>query len=87
MRFAEALQERAEATTAPPPKAERSDLDAAFRRLAPESRSVLALMYFQEFSVGEIAQALSLPEGTVKSRLFHARQQLRQIMEKDYGTN
>lgn len=87
VRFAEALQERADATTAPAPKAERSDLDAAFRRLAPESRSVLALMYFQEFSVGEIAQALSLPEGTVKSRLFHARQQLRQIMEKDYGTN
>ena len=35
----------------------------------------------------EMADVLSLPEGTVKSRLYHARQQLRQLMEKDYGTD
>ena len=68
------------------PHAERTDIDAAFQRLSPESRTVLALMYLQGFSVGEMADVLSLPEGTIKSRLFHARQQLRQLMEKDYGT-
>jgi len=85
-RFAEAVLQQAEsATTAEPPNAERTDMDAAFRRLPPDSRTVLALMYLGDFSVGEIAETLSLPEGTVKSRLFHARQQLRQLMEKDYG--
>jgi RNA polymerase sigma-70 factor, ECF subfamily len=83
-RFVEAVKQQAE-TAAAPPNAERTDIDAAFRRLPPESRTVLALMYLEDFSVGEIAEVLSLPEGTVKSRLFHARQQLRQLMEKDYG--
>jgi RNA polymerase sigma-70 factor (ECF subfamily) len=87
-RVAEALQNQSDATAAAaPPNAERADIDAAFHRLPPESRTVLALMYLEDFSVGEIADVLSLPEGTVKSRLFHARQQLKQLMEKDYGTN
>jgi RNA polymerase sigma-70 factor (ECF subfamily) len=87
-RFAEAVQQQAEtAAAAKPPNAQRTDIDAAFRRLPPESRTVLALMYLEDFSVVEIANVLSLPEGTVKSRLFHARQQLRHLMEKDYGTD
>jgi RNA polymerase sigma-70 factor (ECF subfamily) len=87
-RFAERWQSQSGAVPAvPPPSAERADLEAAFRRLPPESRTVLALMYLQDFSVSEMAEVLSLPEGTVKSRLFHARQQLRQLMEKDYGTD
>jgi len=85
-RFAEELQKQSDAAAAVPPNAERSDIGAAFRRLTPESRTVLALMYLEDFSIGEIADVLSLPEGTVKSRLFHARQRLRQLMEKDYGT-
>ena len=71
---------------ATPANSETTDLEAAFDRLPPASRTVLALMYLQDFSVGEMADVLSLPEGTVKSRLHHARQQLRQLMEKDYGT-
>jgi RNA polymerase sigma-70 factor (ECF subfamily) len=82
---AEELQKQSDAA-AVSPNVERSDIDAAFRRLPLESRTVLALMYLEDFSIGEIADMLSLPEGTVKSRLFHARQQLRQLLEKDYGT-
>lgn len=85
-RFVERLQEQADAAEAvTPPNGERADIEAAFRRLKPESRTVLALMYLEDFSVGEIAEVLSVPEGTVKSRLFHARQQMKQLMEKDYG--
>lgn len=84
-RVAEVVQQQAEAAAAAePPNAQRTDVDTAFRRLPPESRTVLALMYLEDFSVGEIAEVLSLPEGTVTSRLFHARQQLRQLLEKDY---
>lgn len=86
--FSERLQQQSEPLPAAgPPSATRTDIDAAFCRLPPESRMVLALMYLEDFSVGEIAEVLSLPEGTVKSRLFHARRQLRQLMEKDYGTD
>ena len=87
-RLAETLQQESEGmVTAALPNADGADIDAAFRRLPPESRTVLALMYLEDFSVGEMADVLSLPEGTVKSRLFHARQQLRKLMEKDYGTD
>jgi RNA polymerase sigma-70 factor, ECF subfamily len=86
-RVTETLQsEAATGRTDGAPEAHRADIDAAFRRLPSESRTVLALMYLEDLSVGEIADVLGVPEGTVKSRLFHARQQLRQIMEKDYGT-
>jgi RNA polymerase sigma-70 factor (ECF subfamily) len=86
-RFADILHAQPDAVAHPvPPGGNHTDIDAAFRRLAPESRTVLALMYLEDFSVGEIAEMLSLPEGTVKSRLFHARQQMKQLMEKDYGT-
>jgi RNA polymerase sigma-70 factor (ECF subfamily) len=83
--FAEELQKQPRPEDGAPTKAERADIDAAFRCLPPESRTVLALMYLEDFSIGEIAGLLSLPEGTVKSRLFHARQQLRQLLEKNYG--
>ena len=87
-RYAAAAQREAESGTgAGPPKGEGMDVEAAFGRLAPESRTVLALMYLEELSVGEIAEVLGVPEGTVKSRLFHARQQLRQIMEKGCGSD
>ncbi|MDB4459223.1 sigma-70 family RNA polymerase sigma factor [bacterium] len=44
----------------------------------PEAmKSVLLLHYLEEFSVRDIADILKLPEGTVKSRLYHARLRLR----------
>ena len=56
-------------------------LEVAISALAPEHRAVVALRHIEEMSVEEIAQALSLPIGTVKSRLHHARRALRQLME------
>jgi RNA polymerase sigma-70 factor, ECF subfamily len=85
-RYAETLQQKGEGgSAAGPPTGASLDIEAAFCRLAPESRTVLALMYLEELSVGEIADVLGVPEGTVKSRLFHAREHLRQIMERGYG--
>lgn len=42
--------------------------------LPPKLRSVFVLYYKMELSVQEVAEALDLAEGTVKSRLFTARQ-------------
>jgi RNA polymerase sigma-70 factor (ECF subfamily) len=49
--------------------------------IAPEHREVLVLRTFQELSYREIARTLDIPEGTVMSRLFYARQALRGALE------
>lgn len=85
-RYTEMLRQETPESETPPPHGRRTDINAAFALLSPESRTVLALHYLQDFSLDEMAGILSLPAGTVKSRLFHARKQLKQIMEKDYGT-
>ncbi|MEV0964828.1 MULTISPECIES: sigma-70 family RNA polymerase sigma factor [unclassified Streptomyces] len=48
------------------------DVRAAVRSLSPEHRAVLVQIYFQGRSVAEAATALGIPQGTVKSRSYHA---------------
>lgn len=52
--------------------------------LAPEAREVLTLHYLHDLSTAELGKILGCPPGTVKSRLFHARMALRQIMERNH---
>lgn len=58
----------------------------ALARLPRESREALVLRHFAELSYGEIAEALAIPEKTVKSRLFTARQRLGELLGADGGT-
>lgn len=53
------------------------------RELSPHHRAVLVLHYFQDYSVAEIAEILQCSEGTVKSRLHHARRLLKQRLSKE----
>jgi RNA polymerase sigma-70 factor (ECF subfamily) len=53
-------------------------LRTAFARLGARDREILALRHFEELSYKEIATRLSIPEGTVMSRLFHARARLKE---------
>jgi RNA polymerase sigma factor (sigma-70 family) len=48
----------------------------AIRRLPRREREVLALLAWSDLSYGEIAEALGLPVGTVRSRLARARTRL-----------
>lgn len=50
-------------------------------RLPLTEREVLTLFYLQELSLDEVADVLGVPAGTVKSRLFRARQLLRRELE------
>jgi RNA polymerase sigma-70 factor (ECF subfamily) len=52
---------------------------SAVGRLPPELREVLALVAVEECSYAETAQILNIPLGTVMSRLFRARNQLRAL--------
>ena len=53
---------------------------AAIGRLRPDRRAVLALHYAESQSVADISAILGVPAGTVKSRLHHARQELKRLL-------
>lgn len=52
-------------------------LQSALATLPAGQRAAIALFYLEELSVGEIAAALDVPAGTVKTRLMAAREKLR----------
>ncbi|HEX5465208.1 MAG TPA: sigma-70 family RNA polymerase sigma factor [Candidatus Limnocylindrales bacterium] len=66
------------ATAEPPSEAvvAADRFDRAFATLSAEQRVLLVAHHLEELPVGEIATRLGVPAGTVKSRLFHARQAL-----------
>jgi RNA polymerase sigma-70 factor, ECF subfamily len=59
----------------------RMDLSRMLETLSPEHREVIVLRELQGLSYEEIATELSLPRGTVESRLHRAREQLRTRFE------
>lgn len=59
------------------------ELRLAMDKLAPAHREILELRYFAECSYRDIAAALAIPEGTVMSRLYAARQALAAIYRKE----
>jgi RNA polymerase sigma-70 factor (ECF subfamily) len=61
----------------PPPGDPRSELALVVSGLPAEQREVLLMRFVDDLSLQEIAAALSLPEGTVKSRLHRALAALR----------
>ena len=54
----------------------RSRIDGAMAQLSFEYREVIALRHFGDLSYEEMAEAIGVPEKTVKSRLFSARHRL-----------
>ncbi len=61
---------------------ELAALREGIKQLPHEQEAILSLFYVEELSLREIAEALSLPVGTVKSRLHYARSHLREVMER-----
>ncbi len=53
----------------------------ALAQLSERDREMLTLRHFEDLSYRSIAETLGIPEGTVMSRLFHARRRLREHLE------
>jgi len=62
--------------------ADRLELIAAFDRLSPEDRAILALRFYQDLEIPDAAAALGIPLGTAKSRLHRALGRLRDQLER-----
>lgn len=77
------LAEEDEAVARVGAEAQRRVLAAALAELRPRDREILLLHAWAELSDSEIAAALSLPVGTVKSRLHRTRIRLRNRLAPD----
>lgn len=60
-----------------------SDVHVALSRLERDDCQIITLYYFDEMAVGEIADLLDIPAGTVKSRLHYAREKLKHFLEEE----
>jgi RNA polymerase sigma-70 factor (ECF subfamily) len=61
-----------------------TDLDRALSRLPEEFKTPLLLAEVEGLPLDEVAQIMDCPVGTVKSRIFRAKERLRDYL-KDYG--
>jgi RNA polymerase sigma-70 factor, ECF subfamily len=66
--------------------AQKVDKSSALRRcikaLSPEHAAIIDIIYYHEMSVQETAAVLHIPENTVKTRLFHARKRLAELLKR-----
>jgi RNA polymerase sigma-70 factor, ECF subfamily len=60
-----------------------TDLERALRRLPEEFRTVLLLAEVEGMALEDVARVLACPVGTVKSRIFRAKERLRALL-RDY---
>ncbi len=60
-------------------------LSKAINQLPKQKQDIIRLFYAEEYSVNEISAFLNIPVGTVKSRLFKAREKLKSLLKtQDY---
>ena len=67
----------------PAPQAEDPQLSEALAELDERLRLPLALYYMEGLSVREVAQALRLPQGTVKNRMHRGRERLAVLLNEE----
>lgn len=76
-----------------PAPAHHADIDArwqadrlwkAVQRLSPDHQQAVYLRYFLDLSEEQMAAAMDVAQGTVKSRLYRARQALRKLIETEF---
>ncbi len=64
---------------------EATRIHVALARLTPAHREILTLCFLEELSHKQVATILGIRAGTVRSRIYYAKQSLRKELEKDNG--
>jgi RNA polymerase sigma-70 factor (ECF subfamily) len=86
------LEDAADASTGSTPELslERRELGRAISdaaaALPDDQRAALVLAEFHGLSIAEIAEALAVPEATAKTRLFRAREKMREALKEEWRT-
>ncbi|MCZ6642156.1 MAG: sigma-70 family RNA polymerase sigma factor [Gammaproteobacteria bacterium] len=60
----------------------KQKLRDALAKLSTDHREVVELTFFHGYSYQEVAEVMGCPENTVKTRMFHAKKQLRQALKR-----
>lgn len=55
---------------------------ACMVKLSADHREIIDLVYYHDKSVAEAAEIVGIPENTVKTRMFHARKKLAELMRE-----
>jgi RNA polymerase sigma-70 factor (ECF subfamily) len=77
--------ETANEADAPPNPEDAERVHLALAQLDPDFRAVLTLRFLEQLSVEETAEIIGVPNGTVKSRLFHAKKALKKVLSREDG--
>ena len=64
---------------------ETNHLHHCVDKLKPDQKIVIQLAFFEDMAYGEIASVIERPEGTVKTRIFYAKQALKHCLAKSIG--
>jgi len=69
-----------------PQQHEKKDMGVKelLEKLEFRKRLILILYYFENLNIAEISVVMKIPKGTVKSRLYSARNKLKKLYEKEY---
>ena len=62
-------------------KQRREGVQLCMGKLSDEHRECLHLVFYEGMSLAEVAEVQNCPEGTVKTRLFHARQKIKNCLQ------
>lgn len=80
--FAETIEDEADTPEVTSQKLDKSAaIRACMNRLTADHRDVIDLVYYHEASIEEVAEIVGIPENTVKTRLFHARKKLSELLQ------
>lgn len=83
-RFSSSEEKEAVLAAAPAPEGEDfSELHAAVDALPEKLRLAVILFYFRDMDLASAARVLNIPPGTMKSRLNHARNRLKEALSHE----
>lgn len=85
--FAERIEDTADGPEAAVGKRQtRTIVAGCLVELSPAHREIIDLVYYHEKTIDEVAEILQIPRGTVKTRMFYARQHLAQLLASKGST-